>query len=467
LNTNLDGGKVNEPSDSKELVVANKNVREVTTLLLIYAWPVEAISLIKNGPIPEFDEFGNPDDNELAGLQEMATHCRDLKLEPEEALAMLQHLIKKWKFSIDRWDEESILEVITEVGAYRPSGSELVASLKTSGELVELSKRTKLYNYVELMNAEIVIEWVMEYILTKQGIIAFSGPPGVGKTQIVFQWCIALGTGKAFLEHQILDGIPRRILVFSLEMTESEIKHFLGLMDQRLTPAERELLEENLIFYPLGTSLYLNSPADREEYWRIIKEVKPDGIIIDSWSMAVMGDLSSDTNTRDAFAFVNAVRAQFGCFFGIINHTKKKQGDNVPNTMDDIFGSRFFSAALSSAIVVWPHKGSTDKIELHFVKNRFSQRLEKPIVVQRTPDLEFILEFESLSMLTKLRLDGSQRQRKREIQGKALKELMGFGDEFKFVVPLEEDDMPETFIEAEEILKRKSDDGNPLPGFEL
>jgi hypothetical protein len=442
---------------SKELVVIDKdNLPETIDLLLSYPWPEQAQWLIKYGPDKEYDEQAKLL-AERQAFQSLAAHCKSLKLADTATYAMMLGMAKKWGVVLDEDTDPFFVETISRA-VVLPSGTELV----NEGPLED--KGTELYSFMQLLGAKFTVEWVMEGILTRSGIISFSGPPGVGKTQIVIDWCISLATGTDFLGFKVIDSRPRKILFFSMEMIGEELKHFISKRAEVLTEDEKVLLEENFIFYPLGTPLYLNDPIDRAEYVRIIDEVKPEGIIIDSWSQAAKGNLSDDTVTRDAFAFVNFVRKNTGAFFGIINHTKKRQNsDHVPNTMDDIFGSRFFSAALSNAIVVWPTK-IPNEIELHIVKSRFSPKPAEPLVVRRTANLQFLLNAKSFSALDVLvpktaTKELEPKEKKPSSLRLALGELAQFGSGFSFSLP-DADGNPV------EITPYSKDD-DPIEGFEI
>lgn len=460
---------------SKELVVIHKdNLPETIDLLLGHPWSKDAMRLIKYGPELEYDQYGDIDDrgNQHA-FQELVEHCKANNLNDTHTYAMMVGMAKKWGVVLDNDREEFFLETIKRA-VDLPGGTKLAQEL--SGEIVENDpftiRGTKLYGFRDLLRADFTINWIMDGILTEQGVICFSGEPGVGKTQLLAQWCIALATGGEFLGFKVTDGRPRKILFLSLEMYGGEIKTFIAKMAKELSEEQQDILQENFIFWPHGNALYLNDPVDRAEYIKILDIVQPDGVIIDSWSMAAKGNLSDDTVTRDAFAFVNFMRGRNNTFVGIINHTKKRQNaDHKPNTMDDIFGSRFFSAALSNAIVVWaPDKKKPNDIELHIVKSRFAPKPGEPLLIRRIPEtLNFMLEARSVNAMDILIPKDAVKQLDIEAPkpkglNLPLSEIMGFGEEFKFFMP-NEDGEPE---EVKPIKKKKySKTDDTIEGFSI
>lgn len=461
---------MSQKEPSKELVVIDKdNLPETIDLLLSYPWPEQAQWLIKYGPDKEYDEEAKLL-AERQAFQSLAAHCKSLKMADTATYAMMLGMAKKWGVVLDDDTDPFFVETISRA-VELPSGTELIDT--NGGELFDgvaedglnVIRGTKLYGFLDLVNANFKVNWIMRGLLTEMGVFAFAGPSGVGKTQLVIRWCMALALGEDFLGFKVDDGRPRKILFLSMEMIDPEVRDFYATMKATLTEDQQKLLQENFIVWPTGTPLYLNDPVDRAEYCKLIELVKPDGVIIDSWSQAVKGTLQDDTVTRDAFGFVNFLRKQAGCFFGIINHTRKSQKDSTPNTMDGIFGSFAFAAALSGAIVVWcPDKKKPNDMELHFVKTRFAPNPGEPLRIRRTENLEFILDSRSFNALDVLTTNRTPK----EIEAKpskpsslslALSELKQFGSEFTFSLP-DADGNP---IE----IKPYSKDDDTIEGFEV
>ena len=426
------------------VVIKRSSLPDDGDLLLDWKWTPEAKKFLRANPWQNGESY----EEKVGGLYTFALLCRDMQMDNESILAALLFVANKWDVPYDE-DYADLIKLIVQVRT-APSGTELVAMVNP----MEKQERPKIYSFRELLEAEFKVAWIVPGLLTESGVIAFCGPPGVGKTQLMIRFAMAMAIGEDFLGYKV-EGGPRSILFISLEMIDAELQQFISAMAKTMTDEQKDLLNENFSFYAPGTALYLNVNDDRLEYWRIIKEREPDGIIIDSWSQAVFGDLSSDTVTRDAFAFINLIRRVSGCFVGIINHTKKAQGDSVPNNLDGIFGSRFFGAAVSGAVVVWPNGKSVDTIELHFVKNRFAKRPEKPLMIKRKPGLYFEI-VGGAEQIRETLPDGSQRK------AKSIFDMVGVGEMFTIPAP-KKGEMAEYFDE-----KLLGDEGdNPMPGYQF
>jgi hypothetical protein len=342
--------------------------------------------------------------------------------------------------------------------------------VKQTFELIPYQREPiKVYTVQELLNSDFEVEWIMENLFTEQGIISFNGEPDIGKTQNALRWLFALATGGEYLGYRVIGG-PRKVVFISLEMAEGEVKRLIKTMRSNLSKREKELLEENLLLLPFGEQLLLNESNDRIEYWRILQEFKPDGILIDSWSQAVEGDLSSDVVVRGAFSFLNVIRKYFQCFIGIINHTRKSNDTSgVRSKMDDVYGSRFFISLCSAALVFCKHKGQSDIIEVHQVKNRFGKKMTEPLIIRRIEEcLDFMIDPKSIdavvALTPKRKLTPAQKRKEENTakMNKTLGELLGLDGDFKFYPP-PEITPPENF--DPKLLEET--DGDIVPGFEL
>lgn len=447
---------MSQKEPSKELVVIDKdNLPRTMDLLLSNPWPPDARVLIEHGPVREYNDDEDEFDSlvEQRAFQQLATYCKSLKLPDPHTYAMMVAMAKRWGVFVDQETKELtpeadpfFIETISRT-VEMPSGTELID--EHGGELFDgvgedgltVVRGTKLYGFLDLVNADFKVNWIMKGLLTEMGIFAWAGPSGVGKTQLVIRWCMALATGGEFLGFKVEDGRPRKILFLSMEMIDPEVRDFYNTMRATLTEEQQELLQENFIVWPTGTPLYLNDPVDRAEYCKLVDLVKPDGIIIDSWSQAIKGSMQDETPTREAFGFVNFMRKQSKCFFGIINHTRKGQKDSTPNTMDGIFGTFAFAAALSGAVVVWcPDKKKPNDLELHFVKTRFAPNPGEALLIRRTQEMEFILDSKSFSALDVLVPKGAKKEleapkKKAAILSKAIDQLKEIGEGFTFNIP--------------------------------
>lgn len=435
-----------ETSTELAVRIDRANLPAANDLLLSYQWTGQAASFWKTKEPP----YGDEQEQAAQALYDMAVHCREMGMSDDEIYVVIQKMCEKWEITIDDGESDDENDIVALIRLVR-RGTTLPAVIEDDEEL-------RIYSWGDILTGDFDVAEIVEGLIVESGVFSIAGPPGVGKTQFVKQLCIALCLNrKKFLNYKILAKEPLRILFLSLEMSGGEIKYFLKTMRKGLTLEEEEILIENFHFLPHTEPLCLNVAEDKLKYHKILERFKPDGIIIDSWSMAMAGEMSADVPTREAMAFVNQLRKRYGCFVGIITHTKKAQGDAIPKTMDGIFGSRFYSSNLTNGVVLWPVSDKDpDEMELIDVKSRFSRK-RPPVRITRTARLEFEL---SGGNTPTQNVFAKSKARKELVSGqkKGLAALLQQGTGFKPIEKLN----PEYFDTTID------DDGdNPVPGLRL
>src|SRR5262245_20237376 len=105
-----------------------------------------------------------------------------------------------------------------------------------------------------------------------------SGPSQVGKTQFALDTAGSIALGRPMLGAECNQA---KVGFFSLEMNAAEIKEFIFKQAATYTPEELELLEQNLLLFPLGEPLYMNKPETRNQLEQAVSDWSLSGIIVD------------------------------------------------------------------------------------------------------------------------------------------------------------------------------------------
>lgn len=311
-----------------------------------------------------------------AALAKLGHYFVEMGMSNAEILSLLLNADGRWgKFAKRRDQKVRLLGIINYCRAKQAAKQPPVDQTKEVDEL-------RVYNFEEFITSEVRLEWVVENLLHRKGFMVVAGPPDIGKSQLVIRMMQKFAMGENYLKWNIPK--PIKTLFISMEMPYEEL-HFL--MNDGMNMKSNDLLKENMLILPIGSSLKIGSKIAQQAINKILEEHRPDGVFIDSLGAAIKDELNSDKVILEAFDYVNRViRGQFGAFVGFIHHPRKEQvGNKKPNKLDDLYGSRYISAYTTSAINLWPN-GSD--IEVTCLKLRMAEKF-KPFKIRRTPGLDF------------------------------------------------------------------------------
>lgn len=314
-----------------------------------------------------------------SALTKVGHICIELGMTNAETLSLLYNADSRWeKFSKRKDQKARLLDIINYCRSRHP-----VEPSDVPDNGVETQPRLKVYSYAEFMNTDVKLEWVVEGLIHRKGLAMLSGPPDVGKSQLSIRFAEKLALGKSFLNWQITK--PMRTLMVSMEMPHEELHYLMNNMQFK----QDELLNENMYVLPLGYSIRLGNKAAQAELAAVVEEFRPDGIIFDSFGVGIGDDLNSEKVILDALDFVHkTLRGGYGCFVWFIHHNRKPQpGNKAPKKLEDLFGSQYIGAALTTAMGLWPTT-TQGLIEVSCLKLRMSKHFEK-FHIRRMTNLDF------------------------------------------------------------------------------
>lgn len=334
-----------------------------------YQWSLDEMNLLMTATI----ESGNGGGRSFA-LTKVAHYCMEKGTTNAEALSLLLHLDKKWGKYHGRSDQRKrLIDIIN------------YARAKHAVDPVqeEADDALKVYTFDEFMHQKFEVDWVVNDLVHKKGIVMLAGPPNVGKSQVTLRFMQKMATGENFLRWKI--DKPRKILFFSMEMPREELGSFLKTMNME----ENDLMRENFLIIPIGMPLKLGNIKVKEAILKKMEEHKPDGVIFDSFGTLMSDDLTSDKNVLELFGFVRSyINGQYGAFAWFIHHPRKGQvGNKKPNTLDDLYGNMYIGGQITSCLLLWKGAGQ-NTLEVSCLKMRMSEEF-KPFRIERTSNLDF------------------------------------------------------------------------------
>lgn len=352
-------------------------IPDVASVILKYSFDPQQIRLFRASLKEVRMMF--PQEGRSAALMQLGYFGCEMGMSDPEIFSMLLNADERWGKFRGRPDQKKRLaEIISRARIKHPYTSE---EEDTASAFI-----IQVFDYVSFLNTEIEIDWVVENMLMENGYMLLTGPSGLGKTQLSMQFAHHLALGKDFLGYNIEK--PRKILFLSLEMGHKGFKHFLQQMAGHYTKDELEQLEENFIIIPHGEAWYMDQPVGQDRLRKVLDEIEPDGLFIDSIGSSISGSISQEEPVKKLVDFNDKIVKHHDLFTWWIHHMRKSQGDNKrPETMDDVYGNQYLVNRSSSTYGLFKGAGPQD-LRLKCLKMRLAE-VEEPFVLERIMGLNF------------------------------------------------------------------------------
>lgn len=318
------------------------------------------------------------------GRSQALTHasyiCAEAGLNDKEIYVVISHLATRWekfKHHTSSSRARQLMAIIEHTRIKYPH-----SNYNDFDQVFEFSPK-------QLLDLELTVEWAIPGMLMKSGCMLFSGPGGIGKSQISIQFMAHLAVGKPFLHYEITK--PQKVGFFSLEMGDLELKHLLQSIYPQwvkdFTPEQMTLLNQNLVMIPFGESLPLNTTAGQDIFVQYLDKYGWDGVFIDSVGSAILGNISSSETVQGFTNFNDKIRKRYGCFLWYVHHFRKPApGTKSYGSGDDNYGDVYlFNRATSNYTMV---KAKDGNLRIRNPKNRHAKE-ENDYLIRREEGLTF------------------------------------------------------------------------------
>lgn len=358
---------LNIPKQLTKEEIQLAEVPEIISVIAKYKWDTEEFLFFRKNEMKE--------GTRSTALMRLAYDCAEMRMSDEEAYAILRNADDRWgKFKGRRDQDKRLLDLVNRARHKYPINPET----EVDG--------LPVFNWQELDDLEVHVDWLIEGILQRQGIMVVAGKQGVGKTQLTIQSLIHMALGKTFLGWKI--DTPRRVALLSMEMSSAEIKHFQKEMNKILSPDERKLLQENFFIIPVGHSVLFDSSEDKKKVEQFIQQYHPEVIGIDSLSKTTMASLE-ESAVKNVLDFADKLRMEYDCSLIFIHHNRKGQvGNKRPKELDDVYGTFWITATATTVIGMWQNQ-QTGEIEINYLKVRLAEAPKTQVVVRTPQGLSF------------------------------------------------------------------------------
>lgn len=325
--------------------------------------PLEQLIFKYSFPQYVIDLFTKGTANRSDGLMQLGFELAERQVANEDMLSIMVHADKRWGKFAERDDQFNRLLDLISIARYK---------YPTITSDAQFTIKSKSMGFLDIINSDVTIDWLIEGLLETKGNCMVTGAPGAGKTQFSLHVAECLALGKPFLDFKI--PIPRKVGLFSLEMDQATMKVFLSKNAKAYSNDEQKTLNDNFRIFPLGQPLHMNLPEQQEIVKQIVIQEGLEVICIDSLSQATNASLVEEGAIRALMGWMSHLRQSTGVAIWWVHHNRKNgAGNGKPKNLEDIFGSVYITSAVTSAVTLWPN-GKNNLIELNFLKTRLTER---------------------------------------------------------------------------------------------
>lgn len=213
----------------------------------------------------------------------------------------------------------------------------------------------KVYSLGEFLQQDFYEPMLIEGLAPIVGIGEVSGQPGAGKTTGTLNMAFDIATGAEETLGYKMDGKPRKVVFFSLELAANAINRTITPMAKAYEPASDIALNlyNNLSVYPSGEPIYLDTEPGKKFFEDMLKEYQPEVVFTDSLSHLCAGSLADDTVARSLMQYIKRMVNKYSILFITVHH-EKKRGDRFQGAgeLGDNYGSQWINAALDFSIAI-------------------------------------------------------------------------------------------------------------------
>jgi KaiC/GvpD/RAD55 family RecA-like ATPase len=356
----------------KDAVTENIQLGEIpsmTEVFMHYPWDKEHTEIVGRSKEHFWDEEAQEFKSRGNAMVRLAYFGAEIGMPDEYIFAVLASVELKWgKFEGRRDRKARLIEMIMKARKKYP------AALITGIQEETIAEIRPVYGFRSFLKSEYKFDWIYEGFIPKNTINFISAAPGAGKSRFIMQLMKCLALGEDFLHYKLVDGKPRKVMMFSLEMGGPILKKFAESLEEAIAPTEEQMdiLEENFKLIPQGEVLALSTPEGEAFFKAMLDEYKPEIVFIDA-----MGSLDHD-ELKEAVAksIMNTLKKYLnshGVTFYLVHHNKKADTAtmNKPPTLNSFYGNTYGATDAASIVSLWKNPNSSaDYVELHELKTR-------------------------------------------------------------------------------------------------
>lgn len=334
-------------------------------VLLKYAWTSSEVVLIKAKAL---------EGQRSSMLTKLGYMCCEKGLDNSEVYAILEFADSRWLKFYNRTNRKNCyIKLIDYVRQKHPYKAE-----ETKEPLQESKPHYRIQGFMTHFRNTDRLEWIIPGLLHDSASMFIVGKAGSLKTAFATEMGINLALNRPMLSWKNLAERPLKLIMWSLEMSGPEVVERQETIIPRYGEEELDMLETNFDIYSDPEPMRLFDPVEAMQFKEVILDTKPDGIILDSASMAYSPNMSDEENVKKSVRFMQNLRHSHK-FFSIVIHHPRKDPAGVKSqrmSLNDLFGSQTLENSASTVIGMSKRDRKEDepqKIDLIHLKTRFSE----------------------------------------------------------------------------------------------
>ncbi len=219
----------------------------------------------------------------------------------------------------------------------------------------------------ELLRKDIPkIEYLVEGIIPKNGLVYCFGSAGSFKTNFLLYSAICSTMEKNVFEFKTEKF---RTLWIDEENRESGMKDKLGKIARGLEAEDKHIQNIEIL---ISEGFNILGKESIEKLKKDIEEFNPQMIVIDSIAKVFPLNERDEKDVRKIYTILRPIIEKYNVSIILIHHARKKNFMQFSQEMEDISGSREFTAMADSIILLDEIKEGT--FLLKQVKNRYSSK---------------------------------------------------------------------------------------------
>jgi KaiC/GvpD/RAD55 family RecA-like ATPase len=240
-----------------------------------------------------------------------------------------------------------------------------------------------LDSFEQFLQDERPVSYIVPGIFAKNSIAFVAGLPETCKTWTLIDLAIELArkTNGTWLGR--IPVVNTKVLYIDQERDKSETqRRFKALMLAKgLQPKD---LNDSLVV-KCGTSTKINLQHSFDAFKRLLSQVRPSLVLIDSFKAFHSADINSNVQMQEVMEKIKELKNEFGCSFSFIFHENKSaferigaDGKKKSVTFEHMAGAMVMSEVAETILITV--KQDNDSSFLYHVKNTYGQKVA-PVLV--------------------------------------------------------------------------------------